>query len=220
MAGYHDRIDRVLAEAHGGVVAAAAREAVLCWVDAVADWNQRVDLTAARNDDELVDLLLADAATLASWLPQRGTQRLVDVGTGAGAPGLPLALLRGDLAVTLVEPMQKRATLLRMVLGRVAAAAGAAPAARVLQERGERLRERYGVALSRATLPPPQWLALGARLAPAGEVIVLLAREPAPELAGWEQEARKDYRWPLTGAERSLVRYRPRAAPSRRTARR
>jgi 16S rRNA (guanine527-N7)-methyltransferase len=209
--GYGPRIDRVLAEAPGA--AAGAREALLGWVEAVADWNRRVDLTAARDDDELVDLLLADAATLARWLPEEGPRRLVDVGSGAGAPGLPLALMRGDLQVTLVEPMQKRCALLRMVLGRVAAAARAPLAARVLQQRGERLGERFDVALSRATLPPPAWLALGARLAPAGQVIVLLAREPAPTLPGWTPQARLDYRWPLTGAERTLIGYRAQALP-------
>ncbi|RLB56519.1 MAG: hypothetical protein DRI90_18635, partial [Deltaproteobacteria bacterium] len=145
-------------------------------------------------------------------------QQVVDVGTGAGAPGLPLALLRPDLAVKLVEPKQKRAALLRMTLGRLGcqspragdAAADGAATAQVLQTRGEALDESFDVALSRATLSPPAWLELGARLAPAGEVWVLLAREPAPARDGWCKVEERRYRWPLTEVERRAACYRPR----------
>jgi 16S rRNA (guanine527-N7)-methyltransferase len=134
------------------------------------------------------------------------------VGTGAGAPGLPLALARGDLAVTLVEPLQKRAALLRTVAGSLAAGI-ARPA--IVRARGEDLAargERFDVAVSRATLPPPAWLELGARLAPAGEVWVLLAREEPPRGEAWTIAEDIRYRWPLTDKERRAVRFVPVAA--------
>ena len=120
--------------------------------------------------------------------------------------------------MTLVEPKQKRAALLRMTLGRLGCrpptAGGApedgAPSLRVVQTRGEAVEERFDVALSRATLSPEAWLELGARLAPAGEVWVLLAREPAPSREGWRIVEDLEYRWPLTGVGRRAVCYRPR----------
>ena len=208
-----ERLSAPLAEllaAFGGRGVEATRDRLLGWLAAVALWNRKLDLTAARDDRELVDLMVADAALLAGELPAGVS--VVDVGTGAGAPGLALALLRPDLRVTLVEPRNKRAAFLRTVLGSLATAqdGGMQLAADVEQARVEQLGPSdFDVALSRATLAPAAWLEQGARLAPRGEVWVLLAREPAPELAGWRLEREVRYRWPLTGAERRAVSYRP-----------
>ena len=196
------KIESVLS-AFGSTPPASIR-AVTAWVEQVGIWNQRVDLTAARSVDELADLMVADAACLAAHIAEG--RRVVDVGSGAGAPGLPLALIRPDLEVTLVEPLQKRAALLRMIKGRH-------PELRlhIVQGRGEAQRERYDVAISRATLPPPKWLALGARL--ADEVWLLLARQEPPSLQGWRAVVDESYSWPLTAAERRIVCYR-RATPT------
>ena len=87
-------------------VTPAAIPAVQKWLDLLAEWNARMDLTAARTEDERIDLMLADALALAPRIAEGA--RVVDVGTGAGAPGLALALLRPDLETTLVEPLTKR----------------------------------------------------------------------------------------------------------------
>jgi len=203
-----ERVGRVI-EAIGAPVSGEAAARIGRWIGAVQAWNAKIDLTAARGDDELVDLMLADALELAKRL--RSSVRVVDVGTGAGAPGLGIALGRADLTVTLVEPMQKRAALLRTVMGELLQA-GAPAAMRVLRERGEdvaRRGELFDVAISRATLPPPEWLKLGSALAPGGEVWVLLAREEPPLLEGWSAGEDFRYRWPLTGAERRAVRFTP-----------
>jgi len=198
------RIERASA-ALGDGVDDAVRRALGAWIDLVVAWNARVDLTAARNQDELVDLMLADALLLAPRLPAGA--RVVDVGSGAGAPGLPIAVLRPDLRVTLVEPLQKRVAFLRTAVGSILPA-GARPV--VERARGEdlvRRGARFDAAVSRATLAPEKWLALGAQLAPEGDVWVLLAREGAPEAEGRAVAADERYRWPLTGVDRRAVRY-------------
>lgn len=175
------------------------------WIGLVSTWNQRIDLTAARTRDELCDLMLADALVLAARLPAGA--RVVDVGSGAGAPGLPLAIVRPDLRLTLVEPLQKRVAFLRTAIGSVLPA-GARP--EVVRGRGEDLtgrKETFDVAVSRATLAPEAWLALGSALAPAGDVWVLLAREEPPATPGRAIADDVRYAWPLTGAERRAVRY-------------
>jgi 16S rRNA (guanine527-N7)-methyltransferase len=211
-----DRVTRALSLLPSPAPPRAAA-ALAPWIALITAWNARIDLTAARTDDELVDLMIADAALLAAHIP--AGRRVVDVGSGAGAPGLPLAILRPDLAVTLVEPLQKRVAFLRTAIGALIQAgsfAGAtSPIPRVERARGDALAQRrpaFDTAISRATLPPPAWLALGAALtegAAAPEVWVLLAREEPPQLAGWGAADDLRYRWPLTGAERRAVRYIP-----------
>jgi 16S rRNA (guanine527-N7)-methyltransferase len=180
------------------------REAVVLWLERLEEWNARIDLTAARSREELVDLMVADALVLAPHIA-RGA-RVVDVGTGAGAPGLALAILRDDLRMTLVEPLAKRTSFLRTVLG----ALGRSDVA-VERARGGALtgRRAWDVAVSRATLAPAEWLEMGTGLAaPGGDVWVLLAKDAPPAHARAALEEDRRYVWPLTGAERRAVRYR------------
>jgi 16S rRNA (guanine527-N7)-methyltransferase len=173
------------------------------WLERLSEWNARIDLTAARSPDELVDLMLADALVLAPRFAAGA--RLVDVGTGAGAPGLALALLRPDLRVTLAEPLGKRASFLRTVVG----AAGRSDIA-IERRRGEALagRRAWDVAVSRATLAPAAWLDLALTLvAPGGHVWVLVANEEPPESARAVLEEDRRYVWPLTGVPRRALRY-------------
>ena len=203
-----ERVVRVL-EALGGEPARAPR--LLGYLELVSTWNRKMDLTAARTEAELADLMLADTVVLSAHLPERA--RVVDVGSGAGAPGLPLALLRPDLHLTLVEPLQKRVSFLRTVVGSLVSVPAERP--RVLRAKGEEVRDegqRFQVAVSRATLAPSAWLGLGAPLA-TDQVWVLLAKEEPPSLPGWAIRLDQRYRWPLTGAERRLVRYEPEALP-------
>jgi 16S rRNA (guanine527-N7)-methyltransferase len=181
-----------------------ARTAVGTWLERLVEWNQRTDLTAARSDEELVDLMLADALVIAPRLEDGA--RVVDVGTGAGAPGLALALLRPDLRMSLVEPLGKRAAFLRTVVGAVGR-----PDVVIERVRGESLagRRAWDVATSRATLGPQPWLDLAVSLAsPSGSVWVLLAREEPPAHAKAHIDQDVPYSWPLTGASRRAVRYR------------
>jgi 16S rRNA (guanine527-N7)-methyltransferase len=201
------KLGALVERAAGGLgVALEGRSAVdlTTWLERLEEWNDRIDLTAARSREELVDLMLADALVLAAELPRAAS--VVDVGTGAGAPGLALALLRPDLRVTLVEPLGKRASFLRTVVG----ALGRTDVT-LERARGEAMvgRGPWAVAVSRATLPPGAWLALGTTLAgPGGVVWVLLAKDAAPVHPHATLERERTYAWPLTGAERRMAAYR------------
>ncbi len=89
------------------------------YLDTLAAWSRTTNLTGARTAEERTRLLVASVLP-ALPLVARGT--LLDVGSGNGSPGLVLALLREELAVTLLEPRQKRWAFLR----EAARAAGAA----------------------------------------------------------------------------------------------
>jgi 16S rRNA (guanine527-N7)-methyltransferase len=186
----------------------AALERLGQLLDRVVTWNARMDLTAARDERELVDLFLADALVLAAAGARsdaQGVARWVDVGSGAGAPGLALALLRPGPGMTLVEPRQKRVAFLRSVAGSFGELGGV----RVVEGRSDGVpAAEHEIAISRATFSPEQWLAEGARLA-RREVWVLLARAETPALAGWQVTRRVDYLWPLTGVAHRAVAFSP-----------
>jgi 16S rRNA (guanine527-N7)-methyltransferase len=177
--------------------------AIARWLELLCEWNARIDLTAARSAGELVDLMLADAVQVSPHLAQGA--RVVDVGTGAGAPGLAIALMRPDLVVTLAEPLAKRASFLRTVLGSVGRTD-----VTLVAKRGEDLPPAsWDEAMARATLPPEAWLALGTKLArPGGGVWVLLATgdPPSGTIAPMLDET---YAWPETSVTRRAVRYEP-----------
>lgn len=195
----HDQLQRA-ADAAGAPLFALAENAptmLLRWLEHVSAWNRKIDLTAAKSSVELAELGVLDAAIIAHRV---GRGPLVDVGTGFGAPGLAIALLRVDLDVTLVEPLAKRASFLRTMIGSLSLASRV----RVHEGKGETLvgtGKRFAIATSRATLAPDAWVSLGESLAPEGEVVVLVAKSAVPVLAGREIAWEVDYAT-LAGAPR------------------
>lgn len=117
-------------------------------------WNQRIRLTGARSVDAILAEHVADALPLLAHLPP-GPFRLLDVGSGAGLPGIALAVLRPDASVTLVEPNGKKHAFLRAMIRELPL-----PAVEALQARIERLGpdDDFDVAISRATWPIADWL--------------------------------------------------------------
>jgi 16S rRNA (guanine527-N7)-methyltransferase len=85
------------------------------YLDILADWNHRVNLTAAHTPEGRVNLLVA-AILPSVRVPDPGA--LVDVGSGNGSPGLVMAMIRDDLEVTLLEPRTRRWAFLREAVRR------------------------------------------------------------------------------------------------------
>jgi 16S rRNA (guanine527-N7)-methyltransferase len=202
--GWIPRIERVLRDVPEScgrtlVVREPALDQLVSWLDLVVAWSERVDLTAAKDPDTLVDLLLADAALLACTDPSGS---VIDVGSGVGAPAIPLAILQPALSLTLVEPRERRAAFLRTSCGTLSR-----PDISLLRTRSMEVENEIAdVAISRATLPPPLWLREGARLA-RRTVWVLLGQDEPPTLDAWLPDLDLSYDWPLTGGRRRAVRY-------------
>jgi 16S rRNA (guanine527-N7)-methyltransferase len=120
------------------------------YADELRRWNERVNLTAISDPEGIVVRHFLDALRCGLvWGDNPGT--LIDIGTGAGFPGLPLKLLRPSLALTLVESVGKKAAFLEHVasllgLAQVTVIVGRAEAV----GRDPRHRERYDVATARA----------------------------------------------------------------------
>ncbi|MEO0324750.1 MAG: RsmG family class I SAM-dependent methyltransferase [Myxococcota bacterium] len=162
-------------------------------------WRTKTDLVAGEGR-ALQEVLFLDAYVLArtTLVPERS--RLLDVGAGAGAPGIPLAVLRPDLEITLLEPRRRRVAFLRTAVGSL----GLAPRVRVVEGRlgdgPEPELSPFDVAMSRATFAPKEWLRRGPWLAP--RVLVLAARDLPPGADGvWRYEV------PSTGAPRVVGSY-------------
>ncbi len=197
--GFEARVERALSSFALPNVAPSVVHQLIAYCDLAVTWNQRLDLTAARSPDELVDLLLADALAIANACTTSQDERWLDVGSGVGAPGIPLALLL-PVKMTLIEPREKRVAFLRTAVGSLSR-----PDIAVRRTRSEVLPQAScEVAVSRATLPPQEWLTEGARLATNG-VWLLLAKAGLPELGGRRVLTDIRYQWPLTGAERRAV---------------
>ncbi len=125
------------------------------YADRLIEWNGRVNLTAITEPGEIVVKHFLDSLLLlkAAKLPEGA--KLVDVGTGAGFPGLPVKIARPDIGLTLLDSSGKRTAFLQ------AAADALEVSARVIHGRAEDLgrepglRERYDIATARAVAALP-----------------------------------------------------------------
>jgi 16S rRNA (guanine527-N7)-methyltransferase len=104
-------------------------------------------LLGPREADRVWDRHILNSAALSELIPDRST--VVDVGSGAGLPGVPLAILRPDLTVSLLEPLLRRSTFLIDVVAEL----GLGPRVRVVRERAEDHEGRYDVVVARAVAP-------------------------------------------------------------------
>src|ERR1035437_3234294 len=75
-------------------------------------WNRTLNLTSIKRMEEVVERHYCESLFLGTHLPQGGL-RIADVGAGAGFPGFPVAVLRPDCSVTLIESHQRKAVFLR-----------------------------------------------------------------------------------------------------------
>ncbi|MCZ2074548.1 MAG: 16S rRNA (guanine(527)-N(7))-methyltransferase RsmG [Bryobacterales bacterium] len=78
----------------------------------MSHWNRRMGLTSIRKLEEIIERHFCESLFTAAELPEQNA-RVADVGSGPGFPGIPIAILRSDLEVVLIEANQKKAVFLR-----------------------------------------------------------------------------------------------------------
>lgn len=134
-------------------------------------WNKKINLTRISKFDEIVKLHFCESLFLGRALPSHPL-RIVDVGSGAGFPGIPVAILRPDCSVDLVESHQRKAVFLREASRNL-------PNVRVLAVRAESCDPVYDWMVARAVRPDD---VLSVKLAP--DAALLVGAEDAADLTG------------------------------------
>jgi 16S rRNA G527 N7-methylase RsmG len=123
-------------------------------------WNKTINLTRIEGIEEAVDRHYAESLFLGANLAA-GPLRIADVGSGAGFPGVPIAILRPEVSVSLIESHQRKAVFLKE-------ATRGLPNVTVISKRAEDVRERFDWIVSRAV----RWEELrGLDLAPRSALI-------------------------------------------------
>lgn len=165
----------------GLAVPAAQRAQLLAFLDLLAKWNKTYNLTAIREPERMVTHHLLDALAVLPQLPHRGALRVLDVGSGGGIPGLPLAIARPDWQLTLVDTSHKKVAFLTQAAIELRLTNVTAHATRVEDFKPT---ERYDIVISRAFADLGTFAGISARhLAPHGALVAMKGVHPDEELA-------------------------------------
>ncbi len=138
----------------GVTVDDTAAERLDVYARLLVEWNERMNLTAITDPQGIVLKHFVDSLAALPLMPQ-GAFSLIDVGTGAGFPGVPLAILRGDITLTLLDSLQKRLTFLEELCRAVGVTAVRVHARAEEGGRDPALREQFDVATARAVAAMP-----------------------------------------------------------------
>jgi 16S rRNA (guanine527-N7)-methyltransferase len=132
-------------------------------------WNQRLNLTRISGLEDAVQLHYCESLFFGTLLPA-GAVKITDIGTGAGFPGIPLAILRPECTVTLIESHQRKAVFLRE-------ASRGLENVLVIAQRAQDVKQRFDWSVSRAVSPQEV-----IRLSLSENIALLIGAEDAREL--------------------------------------
>jgi 16S rRNA (guanine527-N7)-methyltransferase len=140
------------------------------YIDLLTHFNKAMNLIGPMSQADIVDQLLIDSAAAAAVCAPAGP--VLDVGSGAGLPGVPLKLLYPDLALTMVEPRKKRTTFLKIALNRLKLSDTIIERTRI----EELDKGKYAYVISKAFKPPVEWLETASTWMSGEGVVVCLTR--------------------------------------------
>ncbi len=194
-------LDQGLAEL-GLALPDAARQQLLAFRDLLLKWNKTYNLTALRDPELAISHHLLDSLVI---LPHVGPEPLLDVGSGGGLPGIPLAIARPELPVRMVDTVQKKTTFLQQAAIQLGLKNVAVDHARV-----ETLNGQYAQISSRAFAELKLFVDLTRHLlAPGGRWLAMKGVRPEDEIAALPSDIVVDAVIPLhvpgLDAERHLI---------------
>ena len=177
----------------GLALPAGAEQRLLAYLELLQKWNRVYNLTAVRETPRMVSHHLLDCLAAA---PHVVVATLLDVGSGAGLPGIPLALALPESRVTLLDSNHKKAAFLRQAVMELELAN-----AEVVCERAEAWKApaAFDVVISRAFSDLGEFVSLAGRhVAPAGRIVAMKGVHPYEEIAQLPRDWRVLEVTPLT----------------------
>ncbi len=119
------------------------------YMNLLLDWNEKINLTAITEPSEIILKHFIDSITIEKYINKNTT--LIDVGTGAGFPGIPLKIIRDDIEIVLLDSLQKRVNFLQETIKNLELTKIEAIHSRVEEfSRNKAKRESFDYATSRA----------------------------------------------------------------------
>lgn len=162
----------------GLVISELTQQKLLDYVALIHKWNKVHNLTAVREPEEMITLHLLDSLAV---LPHIQAERLLDVGSGAGLPGIPLALCLPELQVTVLDSSHKKASFMRQAKAELEIANLEVVCTRVEQFKPD---VQYDVIISRAFSDLNLFTSLTKHLCkPGGQWLAMKGQLPHDELA-------------------------------------
>lgn len=210
-----EAFDKALAKS-GRAFTEKQKQLFLCYFSFLLETNHSLNLTAITDPDQVAELHLLDSLSLLPYLDLPAGPRLIDVGTGAGLPAIPLLIARPDLDFSLLDARQKRLNFIRDSLERL----GLADRCQLIHGRAEEIgqskdyRETFDLAIARAVAPLNVLLEYCLPLVkPSGYFIAMKGRlegeleaaGKAMQILGGDLADLVQFKLPESRAERSLV---------------
>jgi 16S rRNA (guanine527-N7)-methyltransferase len=203
------------AEALGVSVTAEHARLLLSHLDSVLDWNRKLNLTAITDREQAVTLHIVDSLAAVRYVSQT-TGKTADIGSGAGFPGVPVAIVT-ERPVELIESIKKKAHFLDDCV----ASLGGLSGSRVLPFRAEEVAVseacRYACVMARALTSLPALVELASPLLEPGGRLIALKGVPTLEelrsaasvagIVGMKENSRLDYQLPGLEVSRSIICY-------------
>lgn len=205
------RLNQLLAAAHLSPLQVVESKQLMSYVSLIIRWNARTNLTAVRDEDSILARHFVESIACARALPT-AISTLLDYGSGAGFPGIPIAICRPEIAVTLAESQGKKAAFLK-------------EAARVLDlpltvhsARAETLQRTFDCVTLRAVDRMPAAVQSAISLvAPHGWLALMTTGTALPEL---QAAAGPEFSWrnsiPLPGSDERILALAERVSSSSR----
>ncbi|MGQ9813083.1 MAG: 16S rRNA (guanine(527)-N(7))-methyltransferase RsmG [Dissulfurimicrobium sp.] len=185
------------------------------YISELANWNQRINLTGIVDPCGMALKHVGDAIVLAQHIPE-GVNTVLDIGTGAGAPGLVLKLIRQDLDVVLVDAVRKKVSFLKYMIASMGLSGVCAEHGRVGMSGvpAQRPKSGFDLVVSQAVGPVDELVDMSDKLLTKnGTIISLKGAKGAEELEvrragllkmGWDAKTVKAYT-PITRRLRYMI---------------
>lgn len=199
-------------EALGLTLPDGGAERLVVWATELLKWNEKVNLTAITRPDEVVDKHLLDSLAVVPEV--QGARHLLDLGAGAGLPGVPLAVALPSLRATLVDAVAKKVAFIKVG----AVKAGVADRVKAVHARAEGVPTTEGLprvdlVIARAFMDVGRFTQLAVKyLEPGGRVVAMVGQVPAPaeldaaaSAAGLEVGSVRRFSLPVSGDPRGVV---------------